>query len=85
MEKKEIKKPNMLIDLVTNKDAGKWHGRKIKFVQYDTIMEVFSIPEDKTIEQCISEKSFDPTKHIDFETFRINQNRFTLITEEDAN
>jgi hypothetical protein len=71
----------MKITTVEVDDTKLWNGAIVRD-RKGRLREVFIIPDDKTISQCVADGTFDLNKHVDYSTFKLNPKLFTYVPEE---
>ena len=72
----------MRITVVNIDEETLWNGVKVRQIKSGKIMEIFVIPENKTISECVKDGSFNLDKHIDYKTVMLNKHLFELVKED---
>ena len=67
---------NMIVVEIDDKNL--WEGCLVKNLQTGYVKTI-RVLNNKTISQAVRDKEFDPSIDINYETFKLNINRFELV------
>ena len=59
-----------------------WNGARVKNHRTGREFEIFVVPKDKTISQCVLEGLFDVAKNVDYSTVMLNSHLFELLNDD---
>ncbi len=72
----------MYITAIEVDEASLWNGAKVKNLKNEMVYEVFVLPKDKTISQCVLEGTFKLGVHVEYTTVMLNKHLFDLVNED---